>query len=166
MLEKQFFFFLLNTFLGHRWVQIQTNAFLLLLHWFSGATLALWKETFYMIVKYLWSFWVRIIILPFVVDDVWLIPLFSLSPQLDLRWYFICPRWRHCALFMFPLVPNAFIQLFIESFITHPTNVYLAPIILGPWDTKGKKKNLTWFLMCLKCSGWVRHIKTSTYTTW
>ena len=137
--------FLSNTFMGHRWAQTHTNAFLLaFLHCFSGATLASWGVFVQHNWKHLWSSELELIILSFVIHAVWLILVFTF-PTVRLALIFLSThvprptRWRHCALYLNLLVLNAFYLVIHDSFNSHPANVYLAPIMLGPSGTKGKK---------------------------
>lgn len=99
---------------------------------------------FNIIVKPLWSSESESTILSFVIHGVWLILVFTF-PTVRLALIFRsahvpCPtRWTHCALYLYPLGLNAFYLVIHDSFISQPTNVYLAPITLGPSGTKGKK---------------------------
>lgn len=63
-------------------------------------------------------------------------------------------------LYLYPLALNAFYSVIHDSFINHLTNVYLAPIMLGPSDTKGK--TLMRFLIVQMCCLSKTGMKTNT----
>lgn len=145
--------------------QIHSNAFLVaFLYCFSGATLALWKETslFNILVRPLWPSESELIILSFVIHVLGSF-LFSLFPVIQAQ----VPhptRWRHHTLFIF-VSPGPSCLLFSYSWFLHqpPNQCVFSANYVSPSGTKGKNPDVVFDVSTVE---WMSRTgrKTNTHT--